>query len=176
VVGEKDGPYGETNVHEAKTHLSLRLEECAAVVIARPEAGGSLVAVTEVQRRQPGSAKGTLWYSDDFDAPLPDEILSRSSAEGIADTHAFFGGGSSSLVRGGARFCPTVRGRCCLARRVAGRWRSRSDCVEVTGSRFTLRAAFGERHRGTARCLRHASALPLPNYHRILRPPARRPG
>jgi antitoxin (DNA-binding transcriptional repressor) of toxin-antitoxin stability system len=27
--------------------------------------------------RQPGSAKGQIWIADDFDAPLPDEILGR---------------------------------------------------------------------------------------------------
>jgi antitoxin (DNA-binding transcriptional repressor) of toxin-antitoxin stability system len=35
-----------------------------------------LVGVEErPKRREPGSAKGTLTYSDDFDAPLPEEVL-----------------------------------------------------------------------------------------------------
>ena len=68
------------NVHEAKTHLSRLLEEVRQgeeVVIAKAgKPVARLVAVTEApKRRQPGGAKGTLWYSDDFDAPLPDEIL-----------------------------------------------------------------------------------------------------
>ena len=67
------------NVHEAKTHLSRLLEEVRQgeeVVIARAgKPVARLVAVTEgPKQRQPGSAKGTIWYSDDFDAPLPDDI------------------------------------------------------------------------------------------------------
>ena len=66
------------NVHEAKTHLSRLLEEVRqGEEVAIAKAGkpvARLVAVTEgPKRRQPGSAKGTIWYSDDFDAPLPDE-------------------------------------------------------------------------------------------------------
>lgn len=67
------------NVHEAKTHLSRLLERVSQgeeVVIAksgRPVA--RLVPVAErPSRRQPGSAKGTLWISEDFDDPLPGEI------------------------------------------------------------------------------------------------------
>ena len=68
------------NVHEAKTHLSKLLERVQRgeeIVIAR--AGrpvARLIAVTErPECRTPGSAKGALWISDDFDAPLPEEIL-----------------------------------------------------------------------------------------------------
>lgn len=67
------------NVHEAKTHLSRLLEQVRQgeeVTIAkagRPVA--RLVAVHErPKRREPGSARGTLSYADDFDAPLPDEV------------------------------------------------------------------------------------------------------
>ena len=68
------------NVHEAKTHLSRLLqqvrggEEVNIAKAGKPVA--RLVAVTEKQkRRRPGSAKGTLSYADDFDVPLPDEVL-----------------------------------------------------------------------------------------------------
>ena len=68
------------NIHEAKTHLSRLLEKVSQgeeVVIAksgRPVA--RLVPVMERPwRRLPGSAKGTLWVSEDFDDPLPEEIL-----------------------------------------------------------------------------------------------------
>ncbi len=68
------------NIHEAKTHLSKLLERVGQgeeVVIAnagRPVA--RLVPVVgKPERRKPGSAKGTLWTSEDFDAPLPDEVL-----------------------------------------------------------------------------------------------------
>ena len=67
------------NVHEAKTHLSKLLEQVAQgeeVVIAksgRPVA--RLVAVKgSTGRRKPGSAKGQIKISEDFDAPLPEEI------------------------------------------------------------------------------------------------------
>ena len=67
------------NIHEAKTHLSRLLEKVGQgeeVVIARAgKPVARLVAVTESpSRRLPGSAKGTLWISDDFDDPLPEEI------------------------------------------------------------------------------------------------------
>jgi prevent-host-death family protein len=68
------------NVHEAKTHLSKLLEQVRQgeeVIIAkagRPVA--RLIAVRQKPgRRKPGGAKGTLSYADDFDAPLPDEVL-----------------------------------------------------------------------------------------------------
>ena len=68
------------NIHEAKTHLSKLLERVGRgeeVIIAksgRPVA--RLVPVVERPgRRKPGSAKGTLWMSEDFDAPLPEEVL-----------------------------------------------------------------------------------------------------
>ncbi len=69
------------NVHEAKTHLSRLLEQVAQgeeVVIAksgRPVA--RLVAVKgQVGRREPGSARGRVKMSEDFDAPLPEDIQS----------------------------------------------------------------------------------------------------
>lgn len=67
------------NVHEAKTHLSRLLEKVSQgeeVVIAKSgKPVARLVAVTETpSRRVPGSARGTLWVSDDFDDPLPEEI------------------------------------------------------------------------------------------------------
>lgn len=69
------------NVHEAKTHLSRLLEQVAQgeeVVIAksgRPVA--RLVAVKgQAGRRAPGSARGQVKMSEDFDAPLPEDIQS----------------------------------------------------------------------------------------------------
>jgi prevent-host-death family protein len=68
------------NVHEAKTHFSKLLERVALgeeVVIAR--AGhpvAKLVPIPpEVAERHPGSASGDVWVSDDFDAPLPEDVL-----------------------------------------------------------------------------------------------------
>ena len=69
------------NVHEAKTHFSKLLERVALgeeIVIAR--AGrpvAKLVPIApDVGERHPGSARGDIWMSDDFDAPLPDEVAS----------------------------------------------------------------------------------------------------
>lgn len=69
------------NVHEAKTHLSRllrRVEAGEEVVIAK---GGKpvakLVPFAPVKgRRVPGTARGMVTMSPDFDAPLPDELQS----------------------------------------------------------------------------------------------------
>lgn len=68
------------NVHEAKTHLSRLIERVLAgeeIVIAR---GGTPVAKLvpidrRAARRTPGSARGRIRLADDFDAPLPDEVI-----------------------------------------------------------------------------------------------------
>jgi prevent-host-death family protein len=70
------------NVHEAKTHLSKLLAEVGRgeeIVIARAGKPVARLVPLEPRRapRQPGSAKGQIWIADDFDAPLPDEILGR---------------------------------------------------------------------------------------------------
>jgi prevent-host-death family protein len=69
----------QVNVHEAKTHLSRLLERVALgeeIVLAR--AGhpvAKLVPFAPTRReRAPGSARGDVWVSPDFDAPLPDEV------------------------------------------------------------------------------------------------------
>ena len=68
------------NVHEAKTHFSKLLarvslgEEIVIAKAGKPVA--RLVAINDKPRKRvPGSAKGKIWMSPDFDAPLPDEIL-----------------------------------------------------------------------------------------------------
>jgi prevent-host-death family protein len=68
------------NVHEAKTHLSRLLDRVALgeeIVLAkagRPVA--RLVPVRPlVEDREPGSARGDVWVADDFDAPLPPDVL-----------------------------------------------------------------------------------------------------
>jgi len=68
------------NVHEAKTHLSRLLNRVAAgeeIVIAK---GGKpfarLVPLGAAPRlRKPGSARGVLTLGEDFDAPLPEDVL-----------------------------------------------------------------------------------------------------
>ena len=67
------------NIHEAKTHLSRLLDEVSRgeeVTIAK--AGkpiARLVPVTSSRpTRTPGFLRGKIRMSDDFDAPLPDDI------------------------------------------------------------------------------------------------------
>ncbi len=69
------------NVHEAKTHFSrllARVEAGEEIVIAR--AGkpiARLVPVVEPPpERELGTERGRIVIPDDFDAPLPDEVLS----------------------------------------------------------------------------------------------------
>ena len=68
------------NIHEAKTHLSRLVEEVAAggeIIIAK--AGKPMARLVPLRvmpkRRQLGVFKGQLNILDNFDAPLPDDIL-----------------------------------------------------------------------------------------------------
>jgi prevent-host-death family protein len=66
-------------VHEAKTHLSRLLEDVAAgeevVITRRGEAVASLVPPPGRQPLRFGKDEGRFVVPDDFDAPLPDELL-----------------------------------------------------------------------------------------------------
>ena len=67
------------NIHAAKTHFSKLIEEVEdgeEVVIAK--AGkpiARLVPIEKTGRRKLGVLAGRLTVPDDFDAPLPDEVL-----------------------------------------------------------------------------------------------------
>lgn len=68
------------NLYEAKTHLSDLVERAAAgeeIIIAksgRPRA--RLVPLPDERVvPMPGLLKGKIWVADDFDDPLPPEIL-----------------------------------------------------------------------------------------------------
>ena len=71
----------EVNIHEAKTHFSRLLQKVAAgeeVVIARagvPVAKLVAVEPKKAQTRPLGMDEGRIWIADDFDAPLPDDLL-----------------------------------------------------------------------------------------------------
>jgi prevent-host-death family protein len=71
------------NLYEAKTRLSALVDEAAAgaeIIIAkngRPKA--KLIAYRAPVRRRPGRAKGRIWMSADFDAPLPADVLEAFS-------------------------------------------------------------------------------------------------
>ena len=73
----------EVNVHEAKTHLSKLLARVATgeeVLISR--AGKPMARLVPAgkaarPRRKPDRDKGRGWIADDFDGPLPDDLLAR---------------------------------------------------------------------------------------------------
>ncbi|HEY1646930.1 MAG TPA: type II toxin-antitoxin system Phd/YefM family antitoxin [Terracidiphilus sp.] len=70
------------NIFEAKTQLSKlieRVERGEDVIIAR--AGKPVARLTglkpEKRKIRYGGLKGKIWVADDFDAPLPDEVLAE---------------------------------------------------------------------------------------------------
>lgn len=70
----------QVNIHEAKTHLSRLVEEAAdgeEIIIAKAGKPVARLVGIDVERapRTPGLLKGKIWIADDFDAPLPEEIL-----------------------------------------------------------------------------------------------------
>ena len=70
----------QINIHEAKTHFSKLITQASLgeeIIIARAgKPVARLVALEKPKKnRKPGSAKGQISMSDDFNAPLPDEIL-----------------------------------------------------------------------------------------------------
>ena len=74
----------QVNVHEAKTHLSRLLEEVETgeeIVVAK--AGRPVAKLSPIRakgrRRKLGLLDGKFRIPDDFNAPLPDEILDAFS-------------------------------------------------------------------------------------------------
>jgi prevent-host-death family protein len=70
----------QVNVHEAKTHLSRLLESVEAgeeIVLAR--AGKPVAKLSPIRgkarRRKLGVLDGQFTIPDDFNAPLPDDVL-----------------------------------------------------------------------------------------------------
>jgi prevent-host-death family protein len=68
------------NIHAAKTHFSSLVAEAEAgeeIIIAK--AGKPVARLMPLEkkdfRRTAGSLKGQIWISDDFDAPLPPDLL-----------------------------------------------------------------------------------------------------
>jgi prevent-host-death family protein len=72
----------EVNIYAAKTHLSRLIDQVNAgqevVVTRHGRAVARLVAKSE---RKLGTLKGKIWMSDDFDAPLPEEVLTLFEGE-----------------------------------------------------------------------------------------------
>ena len=78
------------NIHEAKTQLSKLIEAVEAgeeVIIARAgKPVARLVPFIPVRlERKPGLMKGQIWISDDFNDPLPDDILDYFEGKGDED-------------------------------------------------------------------------------------------
>ena len=74
------------NVHEAKTHLSRILDRVAGgeeIVIARAGKPVARLVPLDVapKPRTPGTHKGKIRIGDDFDAPLPEEIIAPFRGE-----------------------------------------------------------------------------------------------
>jgi prevent-host-death family protein len=71
----------EVNIHEAKTHLSRLLQRVAAgeeVTIARAGTPVARLVPVETEKKKVrplGMDRGRIWIADDFDAPLPDDLL-----------------------------------------------------------------------------------------------------
>lgn len=77
------------NIHEAKTHLSRLVEEAAEgeeIVIAK--AGKPVARLVPLKRirkkRTLGFLAGKLRVPEDFDAPLPEEVLAEFEGRGDA--------------------------------------------------------------------------------------------
>jgi prevent-host-death family protein len=70
----------QVNIYEAKSKFSKLINQVIAgeeVIVAKSGKPVAKIVPFEkpTQNRKPGSAKGKLIISDDFDAPLPDDIL-----------------------------------------------------------------------------------------------------
>jgi prevent-host-death family protein len=67
------------NIYEAKTNLSSLVDRAAAgeeIIIAKSgQPKAKLVPMGEAVLRRPGGWEGRVRMSDDFDAPLPPDIL-----------------------------------------------------------------------------------------------------
>ena len=77
----------QINIHEAKTHLSRLVEEAAGgddIIIAKAgKPVARLVALDQAPRpRRRGRLKGKIWIADDFDAPLPAEVIAAFEGSG----------------------------------------------------------------------------------------------
>jgi prevent-host-death family protein len=73
------------NTHEAKTNLSRLIDEVQEgeeVVIARGNKPMARLVPFSTKKpvRRPGYLKGKIRVADDFDAPLPDDLLDAFEA------------------------------------------------------------------------------------------------
>ncbi len=77
----------QVNLYEAKTHLSQLVKEAAAgreIIIANagePVARLVPLAAEPKPQREPGRLRGQIWIAEDFDDPLPPDILAAFYGE-----------------------------------------------------------------------------------------------
>jgi len=74
------------NIHEAKTHFSkllAQVESGSEVVISRAGKPIARLVPSDPKPQRPifGADRGKLVVPDDFDAPLPDDILAAFNGE-----------------------------------------------------------------------------------------------
>ncbi|MBA3889068.1 MAG: type II toxin-antitoxin system Phd/YefM family antitoxin [Gemmatimonadaceae bacterium] len=66
------------NIYEAKTRLSElveRAEHGEEIIIARAGKPVARLVPLRVAERRPGRWAGKVWMADDFDVPLPDDVM-----------------------------------------------------------------------------------------------------
>jgi prevent-host-death family protein len=69
------------NIHEAKTQFSKLVEAVSLgeeIIIAKAGKPAAKLVPIDYKKsvvRQPGSMRGQIHIADDFDAPLPDDVL-----------------------------------------------------------------------------------------------------
>lgn len=75
----------QVNMHEAKTQLSRLIEEAEhgeVVIIARNNRPVARLVAISRHSRAPGGMKGEIRMADDFDAPLPADMLEAFEGRG----------------------------------------------------------------------------------------------
>ena len=78
----------QVNIYEAKSKFSKLINQAIAgeeIIIAKSgKPVAKLVPFKKpIRNRKPGSAKGKIIIADDFDAPLPDDILEEFYKYGV---------------------------------------------------------------------------------------------
>ncbi len=75
----------QVNLYEAKTQLSRLVEQAAAgdeIVIAKAGRPMARLVPIEPKTRHPGQWRGRIQIADDFDDPLPAELLAALQGRG----------------------------------------------------------------------------------------------
>lgn len=73
--------YMQVNIHQAKTHLSRLVrravsgEEITIAIAGVPQVRLVVVKKESLKKRPMGMDRGKIWIADDFDAPLPNDML-----------------------------------------------------------------------------------------------------